>query len=222
MSTRADRGPDRTWIVAIAVGVVLADSSVVTLGLPDVLRQFRAGVAQVAWVLVSFNLVLALAALPAAAVVRCGGAAAAWRLGIAVFALASLGCALAPNLELLVAARCAQAVGGAAVVAAALALLVGERGLARGSSVWGAAGSVGAAIGPAVGGARRRAPSRSRAACWRWGCCPGRAPSGRLRPSCSSASGSGSPSMRSRRTRSPAGRRSGAGRGSSRPATRAS
>lgn len=145
--------PGRTWPVAISVGVVLADSSVVTLGLPDVLRQFQASVAQVAWVLVSFNLVLALVALPAAAVVRRGGAAAAWRLGIAVFALASLGCALAPNLELLVAARCAQAVGGAAVVAAALALLVGARGLARGSGIWGAAGIVGAAIGPAVGGA---------------------------------------------------------------------
>ncbi len=153
MSAGAARGPARTWVVAISVGVVLADSSVVTLGLPDVLRQFQASVAQVAWVLVSFNLVLALVALPAAAAVRRGSAGVAWRLGMAVFALASLGCALAPDLELLVAARCAQAVGGAAVVAAALALLVGERGLARGSSVWGAAGIVGAAVGPAVGGA---------------------------------------------------------------------
>lgn len=82
-------------LAAIAVGVVLADSSVVTLGLPDILREFDAGVTDVAWVLVSFNVVLALLARPAASLVRRHGAGGAWRLGIAVFACASLACAIA-------------------------------------------------------------------------------------------------------------------------------
>ncbi len=134
------------------MGVVLADSSVVTLGLPAVLREFDAGVADVAWVLVAFNLVLALCALPAAALVRGRGVGGVWRIGIVLFAAASLACALAPSLGVLVAARCLQAAGGAAVVAAALALLVADRGRAGGTRLWGAAGIVGAAIGPAFGG----------------------------------------------------------------------
>jgi MFS family permease len=149
----ATRGRASVWLVGLAVAVVLADSSVVTLGLPDVLREFDADVAQVAWVLTSFNLVLALFALPAAALVRWRGAAGVWRLGIVIFGAASLGCAVAPSLELLVAARGAQAVGGAAVVLAALALLSAALGRQRGVRVWGAAGIVGAAIGPAIGGA---------------------------------------------------------------------
>ena len=140
-------------MVALAVGIVLADSSVVTLGLPGVLREFRADVTDVAWVLTSFNLVLAIVALPAAALVRRTSVIAAWRLGIVAFAAASLACALAPSLGVLVAARCAQAVGGAAVIAAALELLVAQRGQAAGSRVWAAAGIAGAAIGPALGGA---------------------------------------------------------------------
>ena len=143
----------RPWLVAFAVGVVLADSSVVTLGLPAVLREFDAGVADVAWVLVAFNLVLALCALPAAALVHGRGVGGVWRIGIVLFAAASLACALAPSLGVLVAARCLQAAGGAAVVAAALALLVADRGRAGGTRLWGAAGIVGAAIGPAFGGA---------------------------------------------------------------------
>ena len=140
-------------LVALAVAIVLADSSVVTLGLPDVLREFRADVTDVAWVLTSFNLVLALVALPAAALVRRGSLIAAWRLGILAFAAASLACALAPSLGILVAARCAQAIGGAAVIAAALELLVAQRGQAAGARMWAAAGIAGAAIGPALGGA---------------------------------------------------------------------
>ena len=56
----------RRAALAAAVGLVLADSSVVTLALPDILREFDATVSEVAWVLTAFNLVLALAAVPAA------------------------------------------------------------------------------------------------------------------------------------------------------------
>ncbi len=137
----------------MAVAAVLADSSIVTLALPDIVRDFDASVAEVAWVLISFNLVLALAALPAATLVRRRGVAPAWLGGLAVFAGASLVCALAPGLTVLVAARCAQAVGGAAVVAAAFALICAELEARRAIRVWGGAGIFGAAVGPALGGA---------------------------------------------------------------------
>ena len=143
----------RVALVAVAVAAVLADSSIVTLALPDVVRDFDAGVAEVAWVLISFNLALALATLPAAALVRHRGGRLAWLGGLAVFAGASLMCALAPTLALLVAARCAQAVGGAVVVAAAFELISAELEPRSAVTVWGGAGILGAAVGPAVGGA---------------------------------------------------------------------
>ncbi len=56
------------WLLLLAVTVasVLADSAVVTLALPDILQHLDASVGQVAWVLISFNLVLGIVAVPAA------------------------------------------------------------------------------------------------------------------------------------------------------------
>src|SRR5437870_3157771 len=74
-------------------------------------------------------------------------------LGLAVVAAASLGCALAPSFGWLLAARGVQAVGGAAAVCAALELLTAEVGSERtAAAVWAAAGGLGAAAGPAIGG----------------------------------------------------------------------
>lgn len=141
-------------VLALAVGIVLADSAIVTLALPAILRQLDAGVAQVAWVLIAYNLVLALAAVPAArAIVRPARAPLAGALGLVVFAGASAGCALAPSLTVLVAARCAQALGGALVITACLELLVLATGdERRGAARWAQAGVAGAAVGPVAGG----------------------------------------------------------------------
>src|SRR4051794_3879253 len=54
--------------LSLVVAVVLGDSGVVTLALPEILRDFGSEVGEVAWVLIAFNLVLALAAVPAARV----------------------------------------------------------------------------------------------------------------------------------------------------------
>jgi MFS family permease len=53
-------------LLAVTVALVLADSAVVTLALPDILRNLDASVGQVAWVLIAFNLVLGLSAVPTA------------------------------------------------------------------------------------------------------------------------------------------------------------
>jgi MFS family permease len=143
----------RAALLALAVGLVLADSSVVTLGLPDVLVEFDATPPAVAWVLTGYNLVLAIAALPAALLTRRSSPTVVAGVGLGVFAAASLVCALAPSLGVLVAARCVQGLGGAAVACAALVLLESATGSrARGAAVWGAAGALGAAVGPATGG----------------------------------------------------------------------
>lgn len=139
--------------LAVCVGLVLADSSVVVLALPDIYRELDVSVAAVTWVLVAFNLVLAVAALPAAALARRFGPGRVAVAGMVFFGLASLACGLAGGIELLLAARCAQAVGGAAAVCAALELLPAVVGSERRAAVvWAGAGAFGAAVGPGIGG----------------------------------------------------------------------
>jgi len=142
----------RSGLLGLAIGLALADSSIVTLALPDVLRQFDVGITTVAWVLTSYNLALAAAAVPAAFLAR-RRPRPVFVVGVAVFAASSLVCGLAPSFEVLVAARCLQAVGGALVVTAALDLLSQTCGSdVRAARVWVAAGVLGAALGPAAGG----------------------------------------------------------------------
>lgn len=143
----------RLGALAVAVGVVLADSSVVVLALPDVLGSFSTSIARVAWVLVAFNLVLALAAVPTAWISRRVGARSVMVCGLLVLGVASAACAGAGSIDALIAARCAQAIGAAGVVGAALELLTEVGGDERRAvRTWTAAGAAGAAVGPAVGG----------------------------------------------------------------------
>jgi MFS family permease len=138
-------------LLALAVGLVLADSSVVTLALPAILREFDSTVNAVAWVLIAFNLALALLALTGARVAR-GRARTVFVVSVVLFAAASAACALAPSLGVLIASRTAQGIFGAAVVAAALELLALLGGRSRAILLWAAAGVLGAAVGPALGG----------------------------------------------------------------------
>lgn len=103
--------------------------------------------------LVSFNLVMALAALPAALLARRAGPGRTAAVGLAVFAGAGLACGVAEELSTLILARCVQALGGAAAVTASLELLPATVGSERRAAiVWASAGATGAALGPAVGG----------------------------------------------------------------------
>jgi MFS family permease len=142
----------RSRLLGLAVALALADSSVVTLALPDIVSRFDVAISEVAWVLISYNLVLGACAVPAATLVRprprlfCA-------LGLVVFASASLACALASTFAVLLAARCIQAVGASLAVATALVLLAGVEGSERRAAhVWTRAGVLGAALGPAAGG----------------------------------------------------------------------
>jgi MFS family permease len=143
----------RVAALALAVGIVLADSSIVVLALPDIYRDLDTSIAGVTWVLISFNLVMALAAVPAALLARRVGPGRAAAVGLAIFAGAGLACGVADQLSTLILARCIQALGGALAVTAALELLPASVGSEqRATKIWASAGATGAALGPAVGG----------------------------------------------------------------------
>jgi MFS family permease len=143
----------RLTALTVAVALVLADSSIVVLALPQIYRDLDTSVAGVTWVLISFNLVMALAAVPAAHLARRIGPGRAAAIGLAVFAGAGLACGLSTELSTLIAARCVQALGGALAVTAVLELLPATVGSERRAvAIWATAGAAGAALGPAVGG----------------------------------------------------------------------
>jgi predicted MFS family arabinose efflux permease len=139
-------------LLALTVAAVLADSAIVTLALPAILRHFDATVWQVAWVLIAFNLVLALVVVPAAWLFGRRDATRLCAAGMLVFAGASTTCALAGSIGVLIGARCVQALGGAFALVGCLELLVAASGERRGVAIWIGAGVVGTAAGPVAGG----------------------------------------------------------------------
>jgi predicted MFS family arabinose efflux permease len=141
-------------VLLVAVALAFADSSVVVLALPDLLRQFDVSIAGVSWVVTAYNLSLAVVALAYRARPPFLSAARATQVGALVFLAGSLGCAVSPTLGLLVALRVLQGAGAALLLVGALPLI---RSLAssprRGTALWTGAGVFGAALGPALGGA---------------------------------------------------------------------
>jgi predicted MFS family arabinose efflux permease len=153
----------RHILLAVAAGLALADASVVTLALPQLLRELHTTVEGVASILGVYTVVLALALLPVERLQRSYGAPRTGAAGLAIFASASVVAGASSSLGLLLAARGVQAIGGAAALVAAFALL--EPGGAAGASgrrLWLGAAVLAAAVGPALGGALTEALS------WRW------------------------------------------------------
>ncbi|MEQ8833229.1 MAG: MFS transporter [Miltoncostaeaceae bacterium] len=140
-------------LLAVAVGVAFADSSIVVIALPELLGRFDTTIPAVSWVITAYNLTVAVVALALVPFMRHLSAAWLTRAGLMVFSVACVVCAAAQSLGVLVAARAAQGVGGALLLAGAVSLLVAATGsTGHGVRVWGVAAVVGAAVGPALGG----------------------------------------------------------------------
>jgi hypothetical protein len=143
----------RVALVAVAVGVAFADSSIVVLALPELYTQFHTTIVRVSWVVTAYNAAVAVAALALVFFVHRLRAVTVMATGLVVFMAASIACALSNGLWVLVAARSVQGIGAALLLAGALPMLTAITGSAvRGATVWTLAGTFGAALGPALGG----------------------------------------------------------------------
>jgi MFS family permease len=140
----------RAYVLAIAAGLGLADASIVTLALPDILRDLNTSVEGVAAVIGVYTVVLAIALVPFERAASAFSARAIGAGGFALFAVASAACAGAGDLTGLLVARCAQAVGAAAGLATVFDLLGGA---GHGRRLWVGAAVFATALGPAAGGA---------------------------------------------------------------------
>jgi EmrB/QacA subfamily drug resistance transporter len=147
----------RLILVATILGSAMGwlDGTVVNVALPQIQQALHAGAADVQWVMNAYLLLLGALLLTGGAAGDRYGRRLVFLVGVAIFTLASIGCALAPDAHLLVAARAVQGVGAALLTPASLALLSAnfpdnERGQAIG--LWAGLGAVTAAVGPLVGG----------------------------------------------------------------------
>jgi EmrB/QacA subfamily drug resistance transporter len=159
----------RTWspLIAVCLGtfLLLVDVTIVVVALPALATDLDSSFAGLQWVLDGYALSLAALLLGAGSLADRYGRRRTYLAGLALFGVASLACALAPNAPALVAARVAQGVGGAAMFATTAAILNvtysgRDRGVAFG--VWGAVNGAAAAAGPILGGLL------TEHADWRW------------------------------------------------------
>ncbi|MFJ9619513.1 MFS transporter [Streptomyces noursei] len=145
-------------LVALCLGyfLVILDVTVVTVALPDLDRALGAGVTGLQWTVDGYTLVFAGLLLFCGGLADRFGGRTVFLAGLVVFAAASAGCALAPSIAVLVAARLVQGVGAALLVPASLALLRAAypepAARARAFGVWGAVAGMAAGAGPVLGG----------------------------------------------------------------------
>jgi MFS family permease len=139
--------------LAVSIAVAFADSSIVVLALPELFVELQTTIPRISWVVTAYNLAVVIGAFGLLPFVRRVRPAWLALAGLMIFLAASIVCALSDSLEALVAGRVAQGIGAALLLAASLPLLVelsGDR--RRAVAVWVGAGTLGTAVGPALGG----------------------------------------------------------------------
>jgi EmrB/QacA subfamily drug resistance transporter len=143
-------------ISSIALFMAALDNLVVTTALPVIRQSFSAGLSELEWIVNAYTLTFAVLLLTGAALGDRFGRKRMFVIGLAVFTTGSAIAALSSSVNMLIAARAIQGVGGAIVTPLTLTILSAavpkeRRAVALGA--WGAVGGLAIAIGPLVGGA---------------------------------------------------------------------
>ena len=152
------RVADRTVLGVASFGAFLAflDATIVNVAFPSIRESFpEASIGNLSWVLNAYNIVFAAFLVPCGRLADLLGRKKAFVWGVLVFTGASLLCAIAPSVGLLVAARMVQALGAAVLVPASLALVVqafSAEHRTHAIGLWGASAALAAGLGPPIGG----------------------------------------------------------------------
>jgi EmrB/QacA subfamily drug resistance transporter len=154
----AESGTRKWWtlaVVLITVFILLLDVTIVAVALPTISADLKPTFSQLQWIVDAYSLMLTSVLLTAGMMADIYGRKRVLTIGLAIFTLASVACAQAPNATVLDFARGVQGIGGAMMFACSLALIVqefpaGERAVAFG--LYGAVSGLSVALGPIVGG----------------------------------------------------------------------
>ncbi|MDQ0615394.1 NTE family protein [Microbacterium sp. W4I4] len=165
---RRGRVPERTVLLVASFGALLAflDATIVNIAFPSIRESFPdESISEISWVLNAYNIVFAAFMIVFGRLCDLLGRRRVYLLGVAVFTISSLVCALAPSLGVLVGARIVQALGAAMLVPASLAVVIDgfpAARRARAVGLWSAAAAVASGLGPPIGGALVEAGG------WQW------------------------------------------------------
>jgi MFS family permease len=139
----------------LGTGLVFIDATVVNIALPSIGTELHASAAALQWTVNGYTLSLAALILLGGSLGDRYGRRRVFLIGVGWFALASLLCGLAPNVETLIAARVLQGVGGAVLTPGALAILEASfqpADRAKAIGAWSGLGGIAGALGPFLGG----------------------------------------------------------------------
>jgi EmrB/QacA subfamily drug resistance transporter len=144
-------------ICTLSLLIVGLDTTIVNVALPSIRGSLHASVSGLQWTIDAYTLVLASLLMLAGSTADRIGRKRIFRAGLVVFSLGSLLCGLAPSLELLIAARVLQAIGGSMLNPVAMSIVRNvfddPRERAQAIGAWGAAFGLSMALGPVAGGA---------------------------------------------------------------------
>src|SRR5436309_609189 len=150
---------ERKWwtlvVVCVAIFMLLLDITIVNVALPQIAHGLKASFSDIQWVVDAYALTLASLLLTTGSLADLLGRKLVFTVGLGLFALTSLLCALSPSALFLIFARGGQGIGGAIMFSTSLALLAQEfHGRERGTAfgAYGASIAASAAVGPLLGG----------------------------------------------------------------------
>ncbi len=136
--------------------IVSMDATIVNVAIPSIRSDLDATPSQLQWVIDVYTLVLASLLLLSGTMADRFGRRRVFQIGLGTFALGSLLCSLAPTIQVLIAARFLQAVGGSMLNPVAMSIITqtfsGRVERARAVGVWGAVVGISMSLGPIVGG----------------------------------------------------------------------
>jgi EmrB/QacA subfamily drug resistance transporter len=143
-------------VCCLSVGVTGIDLSIVNVALPSISEDLHASVSSLQWTVDVYSLVMACLLLLSGSMADRFGRRRIFQLGLSLFSLGSLVCALAPGVGWLIAFRGLQAVGGSMLNPVAMSIIVSvftdRRERARAVGVWASVIGITIAVGPVLGG----------------------------------------------------------------------
>jgi MFS transporter, DHA2 family, multidrug resistance protein len=150
---------DRRWAmlcILLGLGLSSLGSAIVNIALPNISRSFASSDAATVWVVNAYQLSATVCLLPVASLAESLGLKRVYAAGLAIFVLASSGCAFAPTLPMLVSARLIQGAGAAGIAVAGVAfvrVIYPHRMVSKGLALVALAVAIPGALGPTIAAA---------------------------------------------------------------------
>jgi EmrB/QacA subfamily drug resistance transporter len=159
MRSRRPAPANRKWwtlgVLSVALFMIMLDNTIVNVALPTIQRDLGARLSELEWIVTGYALTFAALMLTGGKLADLFGRRLVLVAGLALFAGASLACALAPSADFLIAARIVQGCGAALMNPSTLSIITAtfppqQRGMAIG--IWAGVAALALAIGPLIGG----------------------------------------------------------------------